>query len=69
MHENIRKLAEQASILQEGCDPVGLQVEQLEKFARLIIGECTSIYSRIDNGNSHMGTDNYLKAVYRHFRD
>ncbi len=38
-----------------------------EKFAELIVKECAGIYSKIDNGNSHMGTDNYLEALQKHF--
>ncbi len=43
------------------------QVNFMEKFALLIVGECAGIYSRIDNGNLHMGTDNYLEALQKHF--
>ena len=39
-----------------------------EKFARLIVGECAGIYDKIDNGNLHMGTDNYLEALHKTFR-
>ena len=39
----------------------------LEKFAELIVRECASIYDKIDNGNLHMGTDNYLEALQKHF--
>ena len=38
-----------------------------DKFARLIVQECAGIYDKIDNGNDHLGTDNYLKALQRHF--
>jgi hypothetical protein len=36
-------------------------------FAQLIVQECAGIYSKIDNGNSHMGTDDYLEALQKHF--
>jgi hypothetical protein len=39
----------------------------LEKFAELIVRECAGIYDKIDNGNLHMGTDNYLEALQKHF--
>ena len=40
----------------------------LDKFAELIVRECAGIYSKIDNGNLHMGTDNYLEALHKTFR-
>jgi hypothetical protein len=40
----------------------------MEKFAQLIVAECASIYDKIDNGNLHMGTDNYLEALHKTFR-
>ena len=39
----------------------------LHKFAILIVRECASIYERIDNGNMHMGTEDYLEALRKHF--
>jgi hypothetical protein len=42
--------------------------EYFQKFAELIVRECAGIYSKIDNGNSHMGTDNYLEALHKTFR-
>ena len=38
-----------------------------EKFAELIVRECAGIYSKIDNGNQHLGTDDYLEALQKHF--
>ena len=38
-----------------------------EKFAQLIVKECAGIYDKIDNGNLHMGTDNYLEALNKTF--
>lgn len=43
-------------------------VFETEKFADLIVRECAGIYSKIDNGNSHLGTDDYLTALVKHFR-
>jgi hypothetical protein len=40
---------------------------QLEKFAELIVRECAGIYDKIDNGNLHMGTENYPEALQKHF--
>ena len=42
-------------------------LEQIEKFAELIVRECAGIYSKIDNGNLHMGTDDYLEALHKTF--
>ena len=39
----------------------------LEKFAELIVRECAGIYSKIDNGNPHLGTEDYLEALQKHF--
>ena len=39
-----------------------------EKFAELIVAECAGIYDKIDNGNQHQGTDDYLLALQRTFR-
>jgi len=41
--------------------------EVLEKFAELIVRECAGIYDKIDNGNQHLGTDDYLLALRKHF--
>jgi hypothetical protein len=38
-----------------------------EKFAKLIVAECAGIYDMIDNGNLHMGTDDYLEALRKTF--
>ena len=38
-----------------------------KKFAQLIVEECAGIYDKIDNGNLHMGTDDYLLALQKHF--
>jgi hypothetical protein len=31
------------------------------------VKECAGIYEKIDNGNLHMGTDDYLEALQKHF--
>jgi hypothetical protein len=69
MNERIKELALQAEeyALRE-CDNNG-HFHQIyrEKFAELIVKECAGIYHKIDNGNLHMGTDDYLEALYKTF--
>ena len=69
MNERIRKLAEQAGYapLEPRAFADDLQEVFLQKFAELIVRECAGIYCRIDNGNQHMGTDDYLEALQKHF--
>ena len=38
-----------------------------EKFAQLIVSECSMIYECIDNGNDYAGTTDYQKAIYKTF--
>jgi len=72
MNERITELAKQVCIHEwpeYRPDIVKvLSMKQLHEFAELIIGECASIYDKIDNGNLHMGTDNYLEALHKTFR-
>ncbi len=69
MNERIRELAEQAKEvshwLDGGYTPV--YCTNLEKFAELIVRDCAGIYDKIDNGNLHMGTDDYLEALHKTF--
>ena len=69
MNERIRELAEQAGYTPlPGVDFANdLQEIFLNKFAELIVKQCAGIYSKIDNGNLHMGTDNYLEALHKTF--
>ena len=79
MNERIQQLAEQAGckVMDDGewYIPSATGLEKivytkgigLEKFAELIVRECAGIYSKIDNGNLHMGTDNYLEALHKTF--
>ena len=75
MNLRIREIAEQAGIdFFNSTDPefsgreyCEAWTEQQQKFAELIVRECAGIYSKIDNGNSHMGTDDYLEALHRTF--
>lgn len=80
MNERIKQLTEQANAWypdgypsSEGGDAawrnlVIFEKQDLQKFAELIVGECAGIYDKIDNGNLHMGTDNYLEALHKTFR-
>jgi len=69
MNERIKLLAEQASHQSPDGYPVTIPYSKdfAEKFAELIVKECAGIYSKIDNGNLHMGTDDYLEALHRTF--
>lgn len=78
MNERIKELIEQAGFKTEawlnldGTPKATIYKEaiggnNLEKFAELIVGECAGIYDKIDNGNLHIGTDNYLEALNKHF--
>ena len=66
MNEQIEKLATQATRPRGPNKPAEFDKEY---FAKLIVKECAGIYDKIDNGNLHMGTDNYLEALQKHFRD
>ena len=74
MNERIRQLADEAGAETWSRAPMravtGLAFtdENLKKFAELIVQECAGIYDKIDNGNLHMGTDNYLEALHKTFR-
>ncbi len=73
MNERIQELAVKAKLMAE--EDINRQLSYnaelkafAEKFAELIVQECAGIYSKIDNGNLHMGTDNYLEALHKTFR-
>lgn len=72
MNERIRELWEKAAE-STAAYPSGqnnsweTQVNFMEKFAELIVKECAGIYDKIDNGNLHMGTDDYLEALHKTF--
>ena len=68
MNERIEHITKQVD---EYFDDLTIEFSRqawMEKFAELIVRECAGIYSKIDNGNSHMGTDNYLEALHKTFR-
>jgi len=73
MNERIRELAKKSGFSLDSTGIYTAKLEHLpitdnmEKFADLIVRECAGIYSKIDNGNSHMGTDDYLTALVKHF--
>lgn len=62
MNEQIKELLTQAT-----HDVLGVKQVDQEKFALSIVGACASIYDRIDNGNDHLGTHHYLRALQLHF--
>ena len=64
MTERVQELARLAGEDYEGYQGKGLYYEI---FAKLIIKECAGIYEKIDNGNLHLGTDDYLEALRKHF--
>ena len=64
MNERYKELAREAGLLV--YNPEGVPTK-LEKFAELIVRECAGIYDKIDNGNLHMGTDDYLEALHKTF--
>ncbi len=69
MNERIKELEKQAQKVIWPADGNVTELTNLdiEKFAELIVKECAGIYSKIDNGNLHMGTDDYLEALRKHF--
>ena len=73
MSDRIRQLAKKSgfSLDSNGIYTAKLEhlpiTENMEKFALLIVKECAGIYSKIDNGNQHLGTDDYLEALQKHF--
>ena len=69
MNERIKELAEQCRIETYGVNGELLAADfDEQKFAKLIVEECAGIYCKIDNGNLHMDTDDYLEALHKTFR-
>ena len=64
MNQRIQELIKQAGT---DCSGKWMGINHAEKFAELIVKECAGIYSKIDNGNQHMGTDDYLEALHKTF--
>jgi hypothetical protein len=71
MNERISELINQAARQYEqevGSETPKVYYDRaMEIFAELIVRECAGIYSKIDNGNLHMGTDDYLEALHKTF--
>lgn len=74
MNERIKELALQAGLefdddeaLEFGEEIYYVTKKDMEKFTELIVRECAGIYSKIDNGNQHLGTDDYLEALHKTF--
>jgi hypothetical protein len=71
MHERIVELRKQCIVREQrgttAFDSYMVDRFDTERFAKLIVKECAGIYDKIDNGNLHMGTDNYLEALQKHF--
>ena len=69
MNEKIKELIDQVNIKHEVGDNCRMVSDQeLEQFAELIVRECAGIYDKIDNGNAHLGTEDYLEALEKHFQ-
>lgn len=69
MNERIKELAIEAGMIvgeANGFDMTRLMPREV-KFAELIVKECVGIYNKLDNGNQHLGTDDYLEALQKHF--
>lgn len=62
MNNNIKELLDKATY-----DILGVKQVDQKEFAEMIVRQCASIYSKIDNGNQHHGTDDYLEALQKHF--
>ena len=68
MNERIKELADQAEddvVVDHRGDKFHKAFTQ--RFAELIVKECAGIYNKIDNGNAHLGTEDYLEALHKHF--
>ena len=65
MNERIKELARKANFTEQDIEDLS---PGFEEFALLIVQKCGGIYECIDNGNQHLGTSNYLKALHKHFR-
>lgn len=69
MNELILDMAREAAggLLSYDEDGFRLSEKEVKKFAELIVKQCANIYTTIDNGNLHLGTDDYLEALYKTF--
>jgi hypothetical protein len=71
MNDRIKSLIEKATVEEASHGAFGERevFKRLdgEKLTKLVAIECASIYEAIDNGNKHLGTDDYIKAIVKHF--
>ena len=77
MNKRIEELSQQAyikTLSQIKDDPLPVKIRsdyflnlEQKNFAELIVKDCVGIYDKIDNGNLHMGTDDYLEALRKTF--
>lgn len=68
MNERTRALALQAGFdIGRDWQVIGMNESALKDYTKLVVRECLGIYDKIDNGNQHLGTDDYPRAVLRHF--
>ena len=67
MNQRIRELAYQANLLDDDGWNTSNLTMTTEEFAKLIIKDCISTWSAIDNGNLVEGTDYLPKALYRRY--
>jgi len=71
MNDRIKSLIEKATVKERshgafGEPEIWKRLDE-ELLVKLVATECAGIYDKIDNGNEHLGTDNYCKAIYKHF--
>jgi len=67
MNQRIRELAYQANLLDDDGWNTSNLTMTTEDFAKLIIKDCISTWSAIDNGNLVEGTDYLPKALYKRY--
>lgn len=73
MNERILDLAEQADIevahMKSDHPRTDQEIKQqwVEQFAHIIVWECAAIYHRINSGNLHLGTSDYIEALNKTF--
>ena len=65
MNQRIKELAYQANLLDDDGWNTSNLTMTTEDFAKLIIKDCISTWSAIDNGNLVEGTDYLPKALYK----
>jgi hypothetical protein len=71
MNDRIKSLIEKATVKESshgafGEPEIWKRLDE-ELLVKLVATECAGIYDKIDNGNEHLGTNNYCKAIAKHF--